>query len=64
VEVENYLELHGSKPNEVFLYHGTRNTLPSEIYGGGFDMRYSDGGMWGRAIYFAVRSAYSHDYKY
>lgn len=31
------------------LFHGTRNTKPSQIYDGeeGFDIKFSSGGMWG-----------------
>jgi len=46
------------------LFHGTRATDPKMIYGGkeGFDMRYSPGGMWGIANYFAVNASYSDGY--
>lgn len=30
----------------------------------GFDMRFSGGGMWGPAVYFAVNSSYSHGYSF
>jgi len=45
------------------LFHGTRTTDPSLVYKGeeGFDMRFSEGGMWGKAVYFAVNSSYSHN---
>lgn len=48
------------------MYHGTSNTLPSDIYTGeeGFDMRYSRAGMWGYALYFAKNSAYSNNYAF
>ncbi len=47
------------------LYHGTRATPPEFIYTGeeGFDMKFSPGGMWGRANYFAVNSSYSNSYR-
>jgi hypothetical protein len=46
------------------LYHGTRATKPDLIYSSteGFDMRYSPGGMWGIANYFAVNASYSDSY--
>ena len=30
----------------------------------GFDMRFSSGGMWGIAVYFAVNASYSNGYAY
>ena len=52
--------------NEKFLFHGTRNTLPSNIYKDeeGFDMRFGRAGMWGNGNYFAVNASYSDDYAY
>ena len=37
---------------------------PKNIYAWkeGFDMRFSPGGMWGIANYFAVNASYSNDY--
>jgi len=51
---------------EHFLFHGTRLNHPKLIYDGedGFDMRYSDGGYWGRGTYFAYNAAYSHSYSF
>ncbi len=45
---------------ERTLFHGTRFNAPEKIYQGdvGFDMRYSNQGMWGRGNYFAVNSSY------
>ena len=39
------------KPQTKYLFHGTGRTEPSVIYNGdiGFDMRYSDKGMWGES---------------
>eukprot|EP00349_Pseudokeronopsis_sp_Brazil_P008676 CAMPEP_0202969580 /NCGR_PEP_ID=MMETSP1396-20130829/15370_1 /ASSEMBLY_ACC=CAM_ASM_000872 /TAXON_ID= /ORGANISM="Pseudokeronopsis sp., Strain Brazil" /LENGTH=44 /DNA_ID= /DNA_START= /DNA_END= /DNA_ORIENTATION= len=36
-------------PIELNLFHGTSKTDPKLIYEGkeGFDMRFSNGGMWG-----------------
>ncbi|CAF0866295.1 unnamed protein product [Adineta steineri] len=46
---------------EMELFHGTRHTLPSEIYNGeyGFDMTYCTAGMWGVGTYFAQDALYS-----
>ena len=48
------------------LFHGTRENKPELIYNGeeGFNMLHSEGGMWGKAIYFAQNSSYSHAYRY
>lgn len=50
--------------NEKLLFHGTRNTPPSYIYQDeeGFDMRFSNAGLWGNGNYFAVNASYSHNY--
>ena len=53
--------------NEQWVKHGTRTTDPAAIYGGdfGIDYRYCEGGMFGRAAYFSVATAYSHHgYRY
>ncbi|CAF2647112.1 unnamed protein product [Rotaria sp. Silwood2] len=46
---------------EMELFHGTRMTMPSEIYHGeyGFDMTYSTSGLWGIGTYFAKNASYS-----
>ncbi|CAF0844608.1 unnamed protein product [Adineta steineri] len=52
---------------EMELFHGTRHTLPSEIYNGeyGFDMTYCTAGMWGVGTYFAQDALYScGNYRY
>jgi len=63
----NFLkEKYGGKEVDVrYLYHGTRATPPPLIYESeeGFDMKFSPGGMWGRANYFAVNSSYSNSYR-
>ena len=48
------------------MYHGTRATQPIIIYKSeeGFDMRYSNEGMWGFANYFAKNSSYSNNYAF
>eukprot|EP00347_Sterkiella_histriomuscorum_P013563 403364236 len=57
---------NGSDPLVYDLFHGTRETIPELVHSGdeGFDIRFSKQGMWGRAIYFAARSDYSHQYSY
>ena len=58
-------EKYGKIPDVRYLYHGTKATPPHMVYQSdeGFDMKFSPGGMWGRANYFAVNSAYSNTYK-
>lgn len=53
--------LKGKNVNERWLYHGTSSTDPEKIYNGeyGFDIRFSQKGMWGIGIYFAVNASYS-----
>ena len=55
---------NGGVINEKMLFHGTRNTPPSSIYQDeeGFDMRFSNAGMWGTGNYFAVNASYSNNY--
>ena len=50
--------------NEKLLFHGTRNTPPSCIYQDeeGFDIRFSNAGLWGNGNYFAVNASYSDSY--
>ena len=57
-------ELMARDTNVKYLFHGTRRTNPEMIYNNpiGFDMRYSNGGMWGKGIYFAVNASYSNNY--
>ena len=51
---------NNGKMEEKNLFHGTRFNHPEKIYKGdaGFDMRYSNEGMWGKGNYFAVNSSY------
>ena len=46
------------------LFHGTGVTRPAEIIEDqvGFDMRFCEGGLWGRGAYFAEDAAYSHSF--
>ena len=48
------------------LFHGTRSTDPRFIYEGeeGFDMRFSQAGIWGNGNYFAVNASYSVNYSH
>ena len=48
------------------LFHGTRLTHPRYIYehDAGFSMDYSNGGLWGKGLYFAVNSSYSDMFTY
>lgn len=54
------------KINELELFHGTRSNDPKLIYENedGFDMRYSNSGMWGQANYFAENASYSNSYSH
>lgn len=47
-----------------FLFHGSKNTSPEEIYSTeyGLDNRFSRDGMYGNGIYFANNSCYSSTY--
>jgi hypothetical protein len=49
---------------EKFLFHGTKNTNPVQLIEAeeGFDMRFSNQGMWGCGIYFAENASYSDKY--
>lgn len=46
------------------MFHGTRKTDPTEILKSdeGFDMRFSNAGMWGTGVYFADKASYSDIY--
>jgi Poly(ADP-ribose) polymerase catalytic domain len=63
-EINNFQSTKGQAPIVRMLYHGTRQTNPSLLFSGreGFDMRYSPGGMWGIANYFAANASYSDAY--
>ena len=56
----------GKEPEIELLWHGTYRRSPKLIYDGyfGFDMKFSDVGMWGIAIYFARNAKYSNDFCY
>jgi hypothetical protein len=64
---ERMAKLAGGPPSEVSVWHGTRTTDPRGIYEDrqdGFMMQFSNGGMWGRGIYFAENASYSNTYSY
>jgi hypothetical protein len=65
-EIKNFQTSKGQPPKVKMLYHGTSKTQPERIYQQkeGFDMRYSPGGMWGLANYFAVNASYSDAYSH
>ena len=52
--------------NETFLYHGTFYSNPEKIYADieeSFNINFSsEKNLFGRGIYFANESAYSHSY--
>lgn len=52
--------------NEKLLWHGTRSTDPILIIKGaeGFDIKYSQAGLWGKGLYYAKNSNYSDLYAY
>jgi hypothetical protein len=57
-------EKYQKDPDEMWLFHGSKSTKPDKIYESeeGFDIRFSQGGMWGYANYFAVNASYSNEY--
>jgi hypothetical protein len=67
-EVEGLAIKYGAREHatEAEMYHGTSGTPPITIYKSeeGFDMRFSNAGMWGFANYFAKAAAYSNNYAY
>ena len=50
--------------NELRLWHGSGSAEPAQIITDqvGFDPRFCDGGLWGRAAYFAADASYSNGY--
>jgi hypothetical protein len=64
-EVENLREkLAGKEPEVMDLYHGTSAEKCNQIISceEGFDLRVSNQGSWGNAIYFAELSSCSNSY--
>ncbi|CDW78777.1 poly adp-ribose polymerase member 14-like protein [Stylonychia lemnae] len=68
VENQDVAERNGQNTAAtLMLYHGSGKTDPKLIYDGeeGFDMRFSNTGMWGQACYFAQNASYSDNgYRY
>jgi len=61
------LSMHSIDHNERSVWHGTSSLDPSVIYNDkqdGFMMQFSRVGFWGRGIYFADKSEYSHFYAF
>jgi ABC-type branched-subunit amino acid transport system substrate-binding protein len=61
------LEMNGIDDKELAVWHGTSSLEPSIIYADtqdGFMMQFSRKGLWGRGLYFATKSSYSHSYSY
>lgn len=59
--------MHGIEHNELDVWHGTSYTDPEVICNDretGFLMQLARMGFWGRGIYFALHSSYSHSYAY
>ena len=66
-EIEDVTHKNNGMSAQIMeLFHGTRATPPSCIYESeeGFNIVYSNDGIWGRANYFAVNSQYSDSYAY
>ena len=64
---KQHLSKNKSMINEKYLFHGSKENNPKEIYNGkdcGFDMRLSKDGMWGKAIYFAENASYADNYAF
>jgi hypothetical protein len=65
-EIKNFQIFKGQLPEVKNLFHGTSDNDPKNIYSHkeGFDMRFSAGGMWGPANYFAANASYSDAYSH
>eukprot|EP00567_Pseudictyota_dubia_P002061 CAMPEP_0197465518 /NCGR_PEP_ID=MMETSP1175-20131217/64580_1 /TAXON_ID=1003142 /ORGANISM="Triceratium dubium, Strain CCMP147" /LENGTH=917 /DNA_ID=CAMNT_0043001535 /DNA_START=549 /DNA_END=3302 /DNA_ORIENTATION=- len=64
---KNRLSTNGIDHNERSVWHGTSSLDPGIIYNDqqdGFMMQFSQRGFWGRGIYFALKSSYSHSYSF
>lgn len=59
-----YLKKKNSSENEKILFHGTSNTNISSICKFGFNRSYCgvNGVAYGKGVYFALNSSYSHGY--
>jgi hypothetical protein len=59
--------INGIDHKETEVWHGTSHLDPDVIYNDrqdGFMMQFAQRGFWGRGIYFAEKSSYSHSYAY
>ena len=64
---KNRFAMNGINDEELSVWHGTSKLEPSIIHSDtqdGFMMQFSRKGLWGRGIYFATKSSYSHSYAY
>jgi hypothetical protein len=63
-EVEDVEIKNNGDANIQSLFHGTRETPPQTVFTSeeGFNINYSNEGMWGKANYFAYDSKYSDLY--
>jgi hypothetical protein len=63
-EIEDVALKNKGETNVTYLFHGTGKTPPKAIYESeeGFNVNYSNVGMWGKANYFAFKSSYSNAY--
>ncbi|KAI2510261.1 hypothetical protein MHU86_4139 [Fragilaria crotonensis] len=64
---KNRLAMNSIDDTELAVWHGTSSLEPSIIYSDTQDefmMQFSRKGLWGRGIYFATKSSYSHSYSY
>jgi poly [ADP-ribose] polymerase 10/14/15 len=54
-------EKNAKQSTEAWVFHGTRQTSPADIYSSsdGFNLGFASQGMWGTGLYFAVNSSYS-----
>ena len=57
----NVKDINNGNSNTKLVWHGTRGNPPVSVFQGdqGFNIVYSNTGMWGRALYFAVNASYS-----
>lgn len=55
------MDKNEGRSNTKLVWHGTRNNPPATVYLGehGFNINYSNDGMWGHGIYFAANASYS-----
>jgi hypothetical protein len=61
LEKMNVKNINNGNSNTKLIWHGTRGNPPASVFQGdqGFNIVYSNTGMWGKALYFAVNASYS-----